>query len=214
MCLGFVLPDNFRAPYAAVGFSDFWRRWHISLSTWLRDYLYIPLGGNQNGSLRTLTNLMITMLLGGLWHGASWLFVVWGGLQGLYLVIEHLLKKIFRNVQLIGNKLIHSWMILLTFTLISISWVFFRSPDMTTATSMLSALFCPTQTRLYLGDDIAGLYAILIALLGWHWLIKDSSLEVLVERTPGWIRTAALSVMLLSLVFVTNDDRTFIYFQF
>lgn len=78
LCLGFVLPDNFRYPYAAIGFSDFWRRWHITLSTWLRDYLYIPLGGNQEGAYRTYLNLMITMLLGGLWHGANWTFVVWG----------------------------------------------------------------------------------------------------------------------------------------
>jgi len=82
MCLGFSLPDNFRFPYAAVGFSDFWRRWHISLSTWLRDNLYIPLGGNLGGQVRTYANLMITMLIGGLWHGASWTFVVWGGFTG------------------------------------------------------------------------------------------------------------------------------------
>ena len=82
MCLGFAMPDNFRFPYAAVGFSDFWRRWHITLSSWLRDYLYIPLGGNRHGPARTYTALMGTMLLGGLWHGAAWTFVVWGGLHG------------------------------------------------------------------------------------------------------------------------------------
>jgi len=82
LCLGFSIPNNFRFPYAAVGFSDFWRRWHISLSTWLRDYLYIPLGGNRKGNIRTYVNLSVTMLLGGLWHGASWTFVVWGGLHG------------------------------------------------------------------------------------------------------------------------------------
>ena len=85
LCLGFAMPDNFRFPYAAVGFSDFWRRWHITLSSWLRDYLYIPLGGNRFGPARTYTALMGTMLLGGLWHGAAWTFVVWGGLHGLYL---------------------------------------------------------------------------------------------------------------------------------
>jgi alginate O-acetyltransferase complex protein AlgI len=82
LALGFALSDNFNCPYAAIGFSDFWRRWHISLSTWLRDYLYVPLGGNRHGERRTYVNLMITMLLGGLWHGASWTFVVWGGLHG------------------------------------------------------------------------------------------------------------------------------------
>src|SRR5687767_1204395 len=88
LCLGFVLPENFRYPYAALGFSDFWKRWHITLSAWLRDYLYIPLGGNRKTELRTYFNLMITMLLGGLWHGANWTFVVWGGLHGFYLWVE------------------------------------------------------------------------------------------------------------------------------
>jgi len=88
MCLGFVLPNNFLFPYAAVGFTDFWRRWHITLSSWLRDYLYIPLGGNRNGKFRTYINLMLTMLIGGLWHGANWTFVVWGGLHGFYLWVE------------------------------------------------------------------------------------------------------------------------------
>jgi alginate O-acetyltransferase complex protein AlgI len=88
LCLGFILPQNFRFPYAASGFSDFWRRWHITLSSWLRDYLYIPMGGNRKGKFRTYINLMVTMLLGGLWHGANWTFVAWGGLHGLYLWIE------------------------------------------------------------------------------------------------------------------------------
>ncbi len=92
LCLGFHLPNNFRFPYAAIGFSDFWRRWHISLSTWLRDYLYIPLGGNRKGTRRTIINLALTMLLGGLWHGAAWTFVVWGGLHGLYLIIERVVR--------------------------------------------------------------------------------------------------------------------------
>ena len=95
MCLGFAMPDNFRFPYAAVGFSDFWRRWHITLSSWLRDYLYIPLGGNRHGPARTYTALMGTMLLGGLWHGAAWTFVVWGGLHGLYLAVERWLTRRF-----------------------------------------------------------------------------------------------------------------------
>ena len=93
LCLGFNIPNNFRFPYAATGFSDFWRRWHISLSTWLRDYLYIPLGGNRKGEARTYANLMTTMLLGGLWHGANWTFVVWGGLHGAYLAAERWIKE-------------------------------------------------------------------------------------------------------------------------
>src|SRR4249920_664679 len=92
LCLGFVLPQNFLFPYAAVGFTDFWRRWHITLSSWLRDYLYIPLGGNRKGNVRTYVNLMITMLLGGLWHGANWTYVIWGGYHGLLLCAHHLTR--------------------------------------------------------------------------------------------------------------------------
>ncbi len=95
LCLGFTLPQNFLFPYAAVGFTDFWRRWHITLSSWLRDYLYIPLGGNRLGKYRTYFNLMVTMLLGGLWHGANWTFVVWGALHGFYLWVE----KAFRDAR-------------------------------------------------------------------------------------------------------------------
>src|SRR3954467_4025874 len=97
LCLGFHLKDNFRFPYAAIGFSDFWRRWHISLSTFLRDYLYIPLGGNQVRPVRAGTNLVIVMFLGGLWHGAAWTFVVWGLLHGSYLVIERVLRGVFKE---------------------------------------------------------------------------------------------------------------------
>ena len=93
LMLGMILPDNFRFPYGAIGFSDFWRRWHITLSTWLCDYLYIPLGGNRKGSARTYINLMLTMFLGCLWHGAAWTFVVWGLLHGFYLGIERLLQN-------------------------------------------------------------------------------------------------------------------------
>ena len=91
-CLGFELVDNFRGPYGSIGFSDFWRRWHISLSTWLRDYLYIPLGGNRGTRRRTEINLMLTMLIGGLWHGGAWAFVVWGGLHGVYLIVERWIR--------------------------------------------------------------------------------------------------------------------------
>jgi alginate O-acetyltransferase complex protein AlgI len=114
LALGFGLPDNFRCPYAAIGFSDFWRRWHISLSTWLRDYLYIPIGGNRKGNLRTYANLMTTMLLGGLWHGASWTFVVWGGLHGLYLAAERWLKARFGGMAVWNGVLMQVVLALIT----------------------------------------------------------------------------------------------------
>lgn len=132
LCLGFVLPQNFNYPYAAIGFSDFWRRWHITLSAWLRDYLYIPLGGNRHGLLRTYFALMVTMLLGGLWHGANWTFVVWGGLHGLYLWVEKYIRdRRSAHPDYVADVPIKPWLgfsyALLTFMLVNITWVFFRS---------------------------------------------------------------------------------------
>src|SRR5262249_29753351 len=141
LCLGFSLPNNFRFPYAAIGFSDFWRRWHISLSTWLRDYLYIPLGGNRIGPVRTYVNLSLTMLIGGLWHGASWTFVVWGGLHGAYLIAERVFEKLAGDApwrrtlaaQLAGAAV--------TFALVCVAWGFFRASSFSQAVAVPEGMF-------------------------------------------------------------------------
>src|SRR5215813_11018683 len=141
LCLGFHLKDNFRFPYAAIGFSDFWRRWHISLSTFLRDYLYIPIGGNRGGAARAAINLVIVMFVGGLWHGAAWTFVVWGVVHGSYLVIERVVRVLFENkpwASTFGAKLLLG---LTTYTAVLIAWVFFRASDFTFATRMLGGMF-------------------------------------------------------------------------
>src|SRR4029079_4993618 len=138
LCLGFAMPDNFRFPYAAIGFSDFWRRWHITLSSWLRDYLYIPLGGNRHGPARTYASLMGTMLLGGLWHGAAWTFVVWGGLHGTYLAVERWLKSRFAGWK--PEPWAFVALGLLTYVLVNITWVFFRAKTFTHAASMLQSM--------------------------------------------------------------------------
>jgi len=136
LMFGFVLPKNFNSPYRAESLTDFWRRWHISLSTWLRDYLYMPLGGNRKGAWRTYVNLAIVMLLGGLWHGAAWNFVVWGGLHGVWLAMERAHGK---------RSLYAGWprplRVALTFVGVLITWVFFRAPDLAGATSYLSSMF-------------------------------------------------------------------------
>jgi alginate O-acetyltransferase complex protein AlgI len=123
--LGFEFPRNFDSPYQATGFSDFWRRWHITLSTWLRDYLYVPLGGNRHGTARTCLHLMVTMLLGGLWHGASWTFVLWGGLHGTFLVAERLAgeRSPLRRLPLSGQRVV-------VFLLVTLAWVPFKLPDL------------------------------------------------------------------------------------
>ena len=132
LCLGFELPTNFRAPYAAMGFSDFWQRWHISLSAWLRDYLYIPLGGNRSSAPRTYVNLAVTMLLGGLWHGASWRFVIWGAIHGFYLMVERIVRR-NRGPVRSESLAVQLATILLTYLMVCITWVFFRAQSLSDA---------------------------------------------------------------------------------
>jgi D-alanyl-lipoteichoic acid acyltransferase DltB (MBOAT superfamily) len=131
--LGFELPRNFRFPYAATGPGDFWRRWHMTLNRWLRDYLYIPLGGNRKGRARTYINLMITMVFGGLWHGAAWHFAIWGGMQGALVAGSHALRG------LPATRLTRAAGWVVTMTAIFIAWVFFRADSMSTALAVLEA---------------------------------------------------------------------------
>jgi alginate O-acetyltransferase complex protein AlgI len=212
LCLGFSLPDNFRFPYAAVGFSDFWRRWHISLSSWLRDYLYIPLGGNRHGAIRTHANLLFTMLIGGLWHGASWTFVVWGGLHGLYLVGERVLVRLVPPSQIWRTPLVRFALALVTFALVCIAWVFFRADSFAHAFAMCAALFGHGAGATN-GFTLFAIVPVAI-LLAVHWAMRDTTLEAIVERTSWPVRTALLSAMLLAIVMFPGVDRAFIYFQF
>jgi alginate O-acetyltransferase complex protein AlgI len=138
--LGFRFPQNFDRPYSARSVQEFWRRWHMTLSRWLRDYLYIPLGGNRWGTVRTYVNLMITMLLGGLWHGAAWHFVVWGGLHGTYLAVGHWKqgrRETGRLAEPPDTALVHWLQRLATFTLVCIAWTLFRADSVATALALL-----------------------------------------------------------------------------
>jgi alginate O-acetyltransferase complex protein AlgI len=216
LCLGFSLPDNFRFPYAAIGFSDFWRRWHISLSTWLRDYLYVPLGGNRKGSARTYVNLMLTMLLGGLWHGASWTFVVWGGLHGLYLALERWLTGIFGAREATRSAPVRVLLALLTYFLVNITWVFFRAQDFPTAWRMVSAMFgaAGEAHKVLYGHHIAQVIAVIAAMLGVHWFMRERSLESVVRRAPAWLIALVWAAMLFAVITSQGSGNAFIYFQF
>jgi len=212
MCLGFALPDNFRFPYAAIGFSDFWRRWHITLSTWLRDYVYIALGGNRKGTTRTSINLMLTMLIGGLWHGASWTFVVWGGLHGAYLAGERLARRLVKPSPLWTTIYARAFLILLTFTLVCFAWVFFRATSFDQAFRLCRAM---------LGDGPGathGAFAWALlpvgALIAAHVAMRDTTLEMVAARAAWPLRAAVLTVLVLALVLFPGVDRAFIYFQF
>jgi alginate O-acetyltransferase complex protein AlgI len=213
MCLGFAMPDNFRFPYAAIGFSDFWRRWHITLSSWLRDYLYIPLGGNRHGAARTYLALMATMLLGGLWHGASWTFVVWGGLHGLYLSTERLLRTRFATYRPGPGMLLAFG--LLTYVLINVTWVFFRAHSFGKAWSVLRGMVggnvaAPILPTMYLA--MTGL--IVGGLVTAHWLMRERTLESMLQRAPALSLSAAMGVMLFTIVIAQGAGNAFIYFQF
>jgi alginate O-acetyltransferase complex protein AlgI len=212
LCLGFTLPDNFRFPYAAIGFSDFWRRWHITLSSWLRDYLYIPLGGNRRGPMRTHVNLMLTMLIGGLWHGASWTFVVWGGLHGLYLVGERVVRRIVPASPIWDTPFARTFLILLTFVLVCFAWVFFRASTFDQAFRICRAM---------VGDGSGAVHAPyawalvpVFALVAAHVAMRNTTLEAVVERAAWPARAAALTVIVLALFLFPGIDRAFIYFQF
>jgi D-alanyl-lipoteichoic acid acyltransferase DltB (MBOAT superfamily) len=220
LCFGFVLNDNFHFPYAAIGFSDFWQRWHISLSTWLRDYLYIPLGGNRQGEWRTHFNLMTTMLLGGLWHGASWRFVAWGGLHGSYLIGERTLRHAFQNLSWADWWLARALLGLLTYVLVCITWVLFRAKDFGTAFQMLTAMFDREifarshLLSLVTRTDAAWVLGITAGLLAVHGLLRNSSLERAVGCCPWWLRAVGLALLMIGLALAPGDDRAFIYFQF
>ncbi|HSU29138.1 MAG TPA: MBOAT family O-acyltransferase [Chitinophagaceae bacterium] len=137
--LGFTIPANFKSPYQSKNITEFWRRWHISLSSWLRDYLYIPLGGNRKGIVRTYINLMLTMLLGGLWHGASWNFIAWGGLHGIALALHKIWRE--KTERLFGpvekNRLINGLSVLITFHFVCFCWIFFKAANFTDANHMI-----------------------------------------------------------------------------
>lgn len=209
LCLGFYLPENFRFPYAAIGFSDFWRRWHISLSTWLRDYVYIPLGGNRRGPTRTHVNLMATMLIGGLWHGASWTFVVWGGLHGLYLVGERVVKRMLPEPGTALRAL--GWAV--TFALVCVAWVFFRATSFPQAFAIVRAMVGLGATA-SVHANLAVALVPLVGLIGMHVVLRDQGLERAVERTPWPVVATLLAAMTLSLALFPGVDRAFIYFQF
>jgi alginate O-acetyltransferase complex protein AlgI len=217
LCLGFEVKKNFLFPYAAIGFSDFWKRWHISLSSFLRDYLYIQLGGNKKGNIRTYINLMLTMLLGGLWHGASWTFVVWGGLHGLYLILERLANKIIPKVE-IWDKLIGKiFLAIITFILVNFAWVFFRATTFEHAFSILQSMLLlngSAQTMIFDNSKVAMISILTLFMLIVHWFMRNRTIEQVYEYLPWWGRSVAIATMLILIVILSGDDRAFIYFQF
>jgi len=214
LCLGFAMPDNFRFPYAAVGFSDFWRRWHITLSSWLRDYLYIPLGGNRLGARRTYLALMGTMLLGGLWHGANWTFVAWGGLHGLYLAVERVLRARFSNYR--PGPLAFVALGLLTYMLVNLTWVFFRAKTFAKAWDVLKGMLALNGSAKPILETyyIVSVFVIVAAIVLVHWFMRARTLESVVARTPAAAVSLVWALLAFAIVIAQGSGSAFIYFQF
>jgi len=211
--LGFECPRNFNAPYRADSITDFWRRWHISLSSWFRDYLYIPLGGNRKGVARSYLNLVVVFLLCGLWHGANWTFIIWGVYHGVFLVLERILGK-----RTVYSFLPQPLQIGATFVLITVGWVLFRSPDITHAWRLLEIMFTPSEPQ---GGSI---------LLGAVICTPELMLTIAIcsllafqpvqaydwARSVTWFKAVILvGLFCLSLmVMFTHTFSSFLYFQF
>jgi len=213
--LGFELPVNFLTPYRSGSITEFWRRWHISLSTWLRDYLYIPLGGNRKGVLRTYINLMITMVLGGLWHGASWNFVLWGFMHGVALAFD----KLTGFYKLVQNKYLKPLGVVVTFNFVCFCWIFFRAPDFNSAGVMLTRIFTAFNGALIW--QWVGQYRIVAILIGlgflFHWLPDtiDLHFEKFLRRIPVPVQSLFLAIVIWILFQARSADiQPFIYFQF
>jgi alginate O-acetyltransferase complex protein AlgI len=216
LCLGFHLRDNFLFPFASVGFSDFWKRWHISLSTFLRDYLYIPLGGNRVGAARAAVNLIIVMFLGGLWHGAAWTFVVWGLIHGVMLVIEHFLRAATKGAAWKDTLPVQLALCLITYVIVCIAWVFFRAPNFPSAAMILGAMAgkIPVGEAILSGREILQVALVVAGLWLVQWRLRHTSLEVAVARQPAWLVGTAWTFMLGAIILTQGSGNAFIYFQF
>jgi alginate O-acetyltransferase complex protein AlgI len=209
--LGFHFPANFRRPYLAASITDFWHRWHISLSSWLRDYLYISLGGNRHGRWKTYRNLFLTMLLGGLWHGASWNFMIWGGYHGTLLAVERAVLKDRRSRNEWTRLYPLRW--LLTMALVMVGWVFFRAADLHQSVWILGQMFAHPGGEMLLQPW--HIYLIVISLTVAIAEEKLQWFEPLMEA-PVWAYASALVLLFFCLeIFGAIDAQIpFIYFQF
>jgi alginate O-acetyltransferase complex protein AlgI len=212
--LGFQLPVNFRMPYVSLSITEFWRRWHISLSFWLRDYLYISLGGNRHGEIRTRINLMLTMFLGGLWHGASWNFVLWGALHGIALIIHKYWSVIRVPIKQTAFYSIFSWG--LTYFYVLLAWLPFRSPDFTATTLYLRKMFDFSADGIMWIDSTS--VTVIFAVLIWHWIYKFNNVWYKTFPIANPMKTAYLYPLLISLftilLFAPVNASPFVYFQF
>ncbi|MEY8304276.1 MBOAT family O-acyltransferase [Anaerosalibacter bizertensis] len=231
--LGIDLMRNFDKPYLSKNIKEFWRRWHISLSSWFRDYLYIPLGGNRMSKTRYYLNIMITFLVSGLWHGANWTFVIWGGLHGLYQIIGDLTKnfrdKIKSVLKLEGSFILKFVQVIITFLLVSFAWIFFRANSLSDAIYIIKNLFSQLDNwrnlnflyvvansmELSFFEFIIGIGSILLLIIG-EFLSKKENLYMKLKNS-NTIMEGSFYILLLLIILTMGvyfDESQFIYFQF
>ena len=220
--MGFRFPRNFDAPYKSATITEFWRRWHISLSTWLRDYLYISLGGNRKGRLRTYLNLLLTMLLGGLWHGAAWRFVLWGGWHGASLAVHKWFMAHVPGFKAQGADM-PRWRriigIVVTFHVVCFGWIMFRASDLQTARNMLSQIFTDFKPELI--PQVVSGYAAVMGLMAVGYLLHLMPVrsELWAQRTvtesPLPVKVVTIAVLVWAVMLIKSAEiQPFIYFQF
>jgi alginate O-acetyltransferase complex protein AlgI len=209
MILGVNLPLNFDRPYLAGSIREFWQRWHMTLSRWLRDYLYIPLGGNRYGLQQSMIAVLITMLLGGLWHGAAWTFVFWGGLHGLAIIIERYGSKFFTispSTLLPGRQIF-------IFHFVALSWLIFRAPDFSRAIDIFSGVWNPGNFSIFINNPVVAIVIILVIAL--HKWDRVENIKKLVEHLPlSVVSTFSILLILICAALNTANPSAFIYFDF
>ncbi|MDF1848257.1 MAG: hypothetical protein P1U69_13745 [Parvibaculaceae bacterium] len=209
MMMGIRLPTNFRSPYGSASIIEFWRRWHITLSHWLRDYLYIALGGSRRGRARHLANLLITMVLGGLWHGANWTFIIWGALHGVALVLNHQMRGLPIRIP--------RWIsIFVIFHFVTFAWVFFRAPDLTTALQVLAGPFIYDWSN---PGEIFQAHSFIIFLslvfIAIHRFDNYSFVRFALKRVSGYVMVPVLATLwVLAITVSQGSSASFVYFDF
>jgi len=209
---GFKFNRNFNLPYFSKTLTEFWRRWHMSLSFWLRDYLYISLGGNRKGIAITYRNLLLTMLIGGLWHGSSWNFVIWGGIHGLFLSLEKYTFSLFKI------KTFNAFGYIYTFIVVIIAWIFFRAPDLESASTIVATLFSFDFGSLFLGDINKFVNAIFLLIIGLFIDLRLFKSKISLEEYGARFSVVRLSILVSILILILclfySTTENFIYFQF
>ena len=220
LLMGYRFKINFDSPYKSGSITEFWRRWHISLSSWLRDYLYISLGGNRRGKVRTYFNLFITMVLGGLWHGASWLFVIWGAWHGVLLIVHKVYRRIFPVAKDDRPGIIrHFFHVLLTFHVVAAGWIFFRSPSLDVAGQIFTQIFTNFRPEA-IPAFVSGYAVIFVALIvGYLLHFAPHRWSQWLQRELSWsplvVKAAILALVLFFVLQVRSSELVpFIYSQF